>query len=71
MTTFGHSSDGNLEFFTGVFQDSEFDKAYNEIDKANNRKLLEEFETKSEIVSRPDSISEPMGLAASQSRPQK
>merc|ERR1711962_598215 len=51
--------------------DSEFDKAYNEIDKANNRKLLEEFETKSEIVSRPDSISEPIGLAATQSRPQK
>merc|ERR1711990_1137938 len=61
----------NEENETEDNSDSEFDKAYNEIDKANNRKLLEEFETKSEIVSRPDSISEPMGLAASQSRPQK
>merc|ERR1712131_187377 len=61
----------NEENETEDNSDSEFDKAYNEIDKANNRKLLEEFETKSEIVSRPDSINEPMGLAASQSRPQK
>jgi len=48
--------------------ETEFDKAYNEIDKANNRKLLEEFETKSEILSRPESINENL---SSQSRPQK
>merc|ERR1712193_267967 len=38
--------------------EGEFGSAYNEIDRANNRKLLEEFETKSdaEVHSRPPSV---------------
>jgi len=39
--------------------EGEFGSAYNEIDRANNRKLLEEFETKSDVIeptSRPASV---------------
>jgi len=53
--------------------EGEFGSAYNEIDRANNRKLLEEFETKSDVIeptSRPVSVAQ-SGTSRQATRPQK